>query len=75
MGRVSNDYMKVCNQDSLSIAGEVSGIKTHDFRWYEMSANQHAARYFSLYYGVDWNRPFGLNPGTTIETFYPTRRR
>lgn len=41
-----------------------NGLTTHDYRWYEMRANRHSARYFGRYYGVDWNN----------FTTYPTRR-
>ncbi len=54
------------------VPGEPFGVTTHDFRWYEMRANRHAARYFGNYYDVDWNWPYN---GFTIETFYPRRRR
>jgi len=50
---------------STQISGEPQGVETHDFQWYEMNANRYAARYFGRYYGVNWNRPFGL-PGDTI---------
>lgn len=47
-------------------------IYSHDIRWYEMSANNHAADYFSTYYGVDWSSdPHYIHPNHTIEDFYP----
>jgi hypothetical protein len=57
---------------ATQVIGEPPGVSTHDFRWYEMRANRHAARYFGRHYGVDWNSPY---IGFTIETFYPRRRR
>ncbi|MEO1626651.1 MAG: RHS repeat-associated core domain-containing protein, partial [Bacteroidota bacterium] len=48
------------------VPGETFGVTTHDFRWFEMTANRHAARYFGNNYGVDWDEH---------ETFYPRRRR
>ncbi len=55
------------------IDGEPAGVNTHDFRWYEMSANRHAARYFGRNFGINWNTdPFR---GFTFETFFPRRRR
>ncbi len=48
------------------VAGEPFGVTTHVFRWYEMRANRHGARYFNKYFGVDW---------TPYETMYPKRRR
>jgi hypothetical protein len=55
------------------VIGEPDGVSTHDFRWYEMSANRHAARYFSRHYGIDWStEPWR---GWTYETLYPRRRR
>lgn len=32
-----------------------NGLSTHDYRWYEMRANKHAARYFGRYCDVNWN--------------------
>lgn len=55
------------------VPGEPQGVTTHDFRWYEMSANRHAARYFGMYHGVDWNTESWR--GWTYETFFPRRRR
>lgn len=54
------------------VNGEASGVSTHDFRWYEMRANRHAARYFGRYYGVDWDTPYREG---TYETYYPRWRR
>ncbi|MBZ0242460.1 MAG: hypothetical protein K8F24_04530, partial [Bacteroidales bacterium] len=54
------------------IDGEPFGVTTHDFRWYEMRANRHASRYFSKYYGVDWQSPYRSGK---IETYYPRKRR
>jgi len=66
--------------NSRQVDGETRGVSTHDFRKYEMRANRHAANYFERY-DVDWNSPYHiwgagfLHLGTTIETFYPRRRR
>jgi hypothetical protein len=54
------------------VDGEPYGVTTHDFRWYEMSANRHASRYFSKHFGVSW---LSLYRSGTIETYYPRRRR
>lgn len=54
------------------IHGEPRGVTTHEFQWFEMSANRHAARCFGRYYGVDWNRSY---KDFTIEKFYPRIRR
>lgn len=54
------------------VPGEPMGVSTHDFRWYEMSANRHAERYFSKNFGVNW---LSLYRSGTIETYYPRRRR
>ena len=54
------------------VQGEPSGVSTHDFRWYEMKANRHAARYFGKFYGVDWLSSYRKG---TIETYYPRKRR
>ncbi|MDO5104976.1 hypothetical protein [Capnocytophaga sp.] len=40
---------------SSQIDGEPQGVTQHDFRWYEMSANKNAARYFGKHYGVNWD--------------------
>ncbi|MFW5761316.1 MAG: RHS repeat domain-containing protein [Cyclobacteriaceae bacterium] len=58
---------------SRRVPNEPPGVTTHDFRWYEMGANRHAARYFDRHYGIDW----GVEPwrGRTFETFFPRRRR
>ena len=45
---------------------EDGGVTTHDFRWYEMRANRHAAKYFKKYFGVDWEK---------YEKEYPRKRR
>ncbi|MEO1022911.1 MAG: RHS repeat-associated core domain-containing protein [Bacteroidota bacterium] len=58
---------------SRQVPGEPPLVTTHDFRWFEMSANRHAARYFGRHYSVDWNTPIWR--GWTYETFYPRRRR
>jgi len=66
---------------SSQVSGEPLGVTTHDFRWYEMGANRHAARYFRNHYNVDWNSQYHiwgkdyLYLGTRIETFYPRKRR
>lgn len=39
-------------ETSRSIGG---GLSSHDIRWYERSANKHAARYFGRYFGIDWS--------------------
>jgi hypothetical protein len=52
--------------------GEISGVSTHDFRWYEMRANKHAAYYFGKYYGVDWYTRYRRG---TYETYYPRKKR
>jgi hypothetical protein len=57
---------------SSQINGEPRGVTTHKFRWYEMGANKHAARYFKKYYGVDWNKRYRNG---TIETYYPRKKR
>ena len=65
------------------IAGEDTGVSTHKMYWAEIRANKNAKEYFSErpYFGVDWNRPYHiwgedyLHLGTTIETFYPTKKR
>lgn len=49
------------------------GVSTHDFQWYEMSANRHAARYFGRYYGVDWNT--ASYEDKLFKIYYPLRRR
>ncbi len=41
------------------------GVLTHDYRWYEMSANRHAARYFKKYYSFDWK---------VFEDLYPLQK-
>ena len=53
---------------ATQVAGRPTGVYTHDFRWYERSANRHAARYFGKHYGVNWNRSYRTS---TIEDFYP----
>ncbi|MEO1626786.1 MAG: RHS repeat-associated core domain-containing protein, partial [Bacteroidota bacterium] len=53
--------------NATQVPGEPRGVTTHDFRWYEMRANRHAARYFGDKFGVDW--------GTNFEVFYPRSRR
>ena len=54
------------------VPGEPTGVSTHDFRWYEMRANIHAARYFGKYYKVYW---LSLYRSGTIEDYYPRKRR
>ena len=55
------------------ISGEPAGVSSHEFRWYEMSANKHAAKYFGRSQcGVDWLTPFRSG---TYETYYPRRKR
>ncbi len=51
---------------SSPVNGEPPGVTTHDFRWYEMRANRHGARYFKKYYGVNWD---------LFETENPRRKR
>ena len=58
---------------ATQVDNEPDGVTTHDFRWYEMSANRHAARYFGKHYGVDWQNTL-LERGT-YETYYPRRKR
>ena len=55
---------------------------THDFQWYEMSANRHAANYFGRYYGVDWNGYYktlktysGVEIKYTVEDYYPRKNK
>jgi hypothetical protein len=50
------------------IHGEPFGVNTHDFRWYEMSANRHAGKYFNINFGVSWHTFYRSG---TIETYYP----
>ena len=55
------------------VAGEPRGVTTHKFRWYEMGANRHTARYFRRYYSINWaNEPLGLG---TYETYFPRQKR
>jgi RHS repeat-associated protein len=54
------------------VTDEISGVSTHDFKWYEMNANKHAAYYFGKYYGVDWYTRFLRG---TFETYYPRKKR
>ncbi len=49
------------------IEGEPAGVTTHDFAWYEMRANRHAAKYFGKHYGILWE---GSN-----ETYFPKGKR
>ena len=73
-------YLPVVGLSSLvsaggatQVSGQPVGVSTHDFRWYEMSANRHAAGYFRKHYGINWDtEPWR---GRTYETFYPRRRR
>ncbi len=62
-------------ETSERIPGTVND--THDFRWYEMSANRHAASYFGQHYGVDWNSIYETRYGInyTIEDFYPRKKK
>ena len=46
------------------VAG-TKGVLTHDFRWYELSANRHAAHYFKKYYSFDWK---------VFEDLYPLQK-
>lgn len=48
------------------VLGEPRGVRTHDFYWTEMRANQYAAGYFGRNYGVPWS---------SYETHYPRCRR
>ena len=55
---------------------DIPPFDTHGSYWTEVRANQNAKRYFSRYYGVDWNRPhvpYWWLPDTTLEDYYPTR--
>lgn len=45
---------------------------SHSQRWYEMSANRHAARYFGNFHGVDWGGVQINNRRLNGETKYPT---
>lgn len=58
---------------SRQVDGEPEGVNTHSFRWYEMRANRHAAKYFGRYYGVDWTSEEWR--GRLFEIFHPRRRR
>jgi len=58
-------------ETSQKVSGAVND--THDFRWYEMSANRHAANYFGRYYGVDWSQSYKY--GYTIEDYYPRKKK
>jgi hypothetical protein len=52
------------------------GTDYHRNYWAEKRANRNAKKYFSRYYGVDWNSPYdpyNLRLGTTIEDYYPTK--
>jgi hypothetical protein len=44
------------------VLGEPKGVRTHNFKSYEMRANRHAAKYFREYSTVDWEK---------FETTYP----
>jgi len=44
------------------VPGEPRGVRTHNFKGYEMRANRYAARYFREYSTVDWKK---------FETTYP----
>jgi RHS repeat-associated protein len=57
---------------SKQVDGEPIGVETHDFRWYEMHANRHAAKYFLLRYGISWRTQWRTE---RFETYYPKRRR
>ena len=59
---------------STQASGEPSGVTTHEFRWFEMSANRNAAEYFGMHFGVDWNGIYKKD-SWTIETFYPRTKR
>jgi hypothetical protein len=67
--------------NSKQADGYDDGVSTHDFYWTEMRANRNAKKYFGKHYGVDWDKPYHiwgdkyLWKGTTIETFYPTKKR
>ena len=58
--------------NATQVRGEPYGVTTHDFKWYEMRANRHAANYFGKLYGVNW---LTFYRSGTIETYYPRRRR
>ena len=67
---------------SKQIAGEDIGVSTHKMYWSEIRANKHAKKYFGENYRVDWNTPYHIWGDyylqfydTTIETFYPTKKR
>ena len=68
-------------ETSERVPGTVNS--THDFRWYEMSANRHAAHYFGQHYGVDWNTEYKsiytssgvLIKEYTIEDYYPRKKK
>ena len=48
------------------VLGEPKGVRTHNFKSYEMRANRHAAKYFREYSTVDWEK---------FETTYPRGKR
>ena len=56
------------------VPGEPYGVMTHEFRWFEMSANNNASKYFGKHFGVDWNAEYYKEPWI-IETFYPRSKR
>ena len=69
---------------SEQVSGEPDGVSTHGFFFSERRANKNAKKYFGENYGVDWNTPYHiwgedyrnlLQLNTTIETFYPTKKR
>lgn len=47
------------------IPGKPPGVTTHNFRWYEIQTNRHAANYFCRHYGAAWSG---------YEMFYPRQR-
>jgi len=57
---------------SKQAPGEINGVTTHNFKWYEMSANRNAAHYFKKYHEIEWDRPYLQN---TYETYYPRTKR
>lgn len=47
------------------VLGEPKGVRTHNFKSYEMRANQHASHYFKRYHQVTWAQ---------FETYYPLKK-
>ena len=52
----------ISNWTSKQLDGYPKGFTNHKFRWYEISANKNAAKYFGKYYGVDWSAYDDVNP-------------